>query len=89
MVLADAIIVLWVFLALLVGFVAFFALLLIGAIRLAGALFHLLIGQWFVSDGEPSRDHMRSRPVCTRSGCRYENLPTARFCARCGQRLVE
>lgn len=81
--LADAGIVVWVFGILVIGFVAFFAVLISMILRGLRFVFRLLASD---SPG-PQTDSLPEYRVCPHPGCGQVNTPGARYCARCGRAL--
>ncbi|MBL8880151.1 MAG: hypothetical protein JNG88_13615 [Phycisphaerales bacterium] len=71
-----------------VGFFGFFFVVAMALFRVVGTLFRRL---FMIGGGDDS-----ARPVsfatrnvhCRNPQCRHTNIPTARYCARCGQRLA-
>jgi hypothetical protein len=85
MALADFVLV-WVGGALLIGFVGFFAVLLMAVFRLVGRAFRAL----FPAQAEyhaQSRLDVLAPQVCGQPRCGYLNRGAARYCARCGSAL--
>jgi len=81
---ADGMVLLWFVVILLVGFVAFFVLLIAGVLRLIGFFVRGLFGGWWRSADRSRGKVLRAPRICLNHHCRHVNRPDARYCARCG-----
>ena len=86
MLLADFVVV-WVGGLLLIGFVGFFALLVVAVVRVFRSLFRVLFGS--SCNADPTEDPPSGETVkaCPQLRCGYLNPGHARYCARCGHPL--
>jgi hypothetical protein len=81
---ADGMMLLWFVIILLVGFVAFFVLLIAGVLRVIGFCIRGLFGGWWRSTSRSRMKAPRAPRTCLNRHCGHVNRPDARYCARCG-----
>lgn len=72
-----------------IGFFGFFFFAALALFRFAGAVFRRVFF-WDVGRDNSLTDAANLEPntTCRNPLCRHLNVPTARYCARCGQRLA-
>lgn len=83
MILAEAVM-MWVLVVFAVGFVGFFAILLLALGKLVGFAFRSVTGV-LRPRRAPSPLPASGPRVCTNGYCGHLNAPRARYCGRCGQ----
>lgn len=77
-----------VMLGLVVGFFGFFFFALLAIFRFVGSMFRRFFLDDSVSPAHGAHNSAARRVfMCGNPQCRHMNIPSARFCARCGLRL--
>lgn len=82
---AEAGMLLWMGLLVLVGFIGFFAMAVVLMLRLVGFVFRSVLG---IGPEEPEGEAAEPAALrCPHAGCGRGNPPGARFCGHCGRAL--